>query len=250
MLNASGFLLNGMCMVKKIEKTRYLLVLILFIASFFIGRGVCALAKGTSKSTKASTIVIDAGHGGADPGKVSASGIQEKDVNLDIALILKQLFENRGYNVVMTRDSDCDLASKNSKNPKTDDLSKRVNLMSDPDVLLCVSIHQNSFTDSSSSGPQVFYYSKSDEGKALADSILSVLNISLSVEEPRQIKPNSDYYILKNSKSPVVIVECGFLSNPTEAELLTDKLYQQKLARAIYFGTIGYLDQEHPAHLQ
>lgn len=237
-------------MIKKSQKIRYFLVATLFIFSFLLGRGACALAKNSGKHTDADTIVIDPGHGGLDPGKVSASGIQEKDINLDIALILKQLFENRGYNVVMTRSTDCDLSSKNSKNSKTDDLSKRVKLMSKSDVILCVSIHQNSFTDSSSSGPQVFYYSKSDEGKSLADSILSVLNTSLDIESPRQSKANSDYYILKNSKCPVVIVECGFLSNPSEAALLTDDLYQQRLARAIYFGTIDYLDQEHPGHLQ
>ena len=84
----------------------------------------------------------------------------EKDVNLSIAMALKQLFENRGFTVVMTRTTDCDLAPDNSKHPKTDDLTKRTALMSKSNVAVSISIHQNSFEDSSSCGPQVFYYGK------------------------------------------------------------------------------------------
>ena len=233
-----------------LKKYRYFLVLSLFIISFFLGRSVSALAKNHRTKTSALTIVIDPGHGGGDPGKISASGIEEKDINLSIAMTLRKLFENRGYNVVMTRTTDCDLASKNSKHPKTEDLSKRVDLMSQDDVVVSVSIHQNSFSDTSSSGPQVFYYTSSDKGKMLADSVLSTLNTSLSIENPRQIKPNNEYYILKNSTSPVIIVECGFLSNPDEADQLNDNMYQQKLARAIYFGVTDYLDQADPKRLQ
>lgn len=232
------------------KKYRYFLVLGLFIISFCLGRSVSALAKNHKTKTSAPTIVIDPGHGGVDPGKISASGIEEKDINLSIALTLKKLFENRGYNVVMTRTTDCDLASENSKHPKTEDLSKRVDLMSQDDVVVSVSIHQNSFSDTSSSGPQVFYHTSSDKGKMLADSVLSTLNTSLSIENPRQIKPNNEYYILKNSTSPVIIVECGFLSNPDEADQLNDNMYQQKLARAIYFGVTDYLDQADPKRLQ
>lgn len=189
-------------------------------------------------------------HGGIDPGKISASGIEEKDINLSIALYLKQLFENHGYNVVMTRTTDCDLSSKNSKHPKTEDLSKRTALMSQNNVAASVSIHQNSFEDSSSYGPQVFYFYSSASGKALAGSVLSALNASLGIKQPRQIKANKDYFILKKSTSPSVIVECGFLSNPDETLLLSDKTYQKKLAQAIYIGITDYLNQAYPKYLQ
>ena len=147
-----------------IKKNKYCLILALFILSFYLGRGVCALAKNTGKNTNSTVIVIDPGHGGSDPGKISTSGVMEKDVNLSIAMALKQLFENRGFTVVMTRTTDCDLAPDNSKHPKTDDLTKRTALMSKSNVAVSISIHQNSFEDNSSCGPQVFYYEASDAG--------------------------------------------------------------------------------------
>lgn len=232
------------------NKFRYIIISLLLVISFFTGRCIHTLASNNhnkhQKNYSSPTIVIDPGHGGSDPGKISASGIFEKDINLEISLVLSQLFSNRGYNVVLTRNDDYDLSDFNSSNPKMDDLSKRAHIMSEDDVILTVSIHQNSFTDTNSCGPQVFYYSKSDEGKRLATSVMSILNTSLDIKAPRNIKANSDYYILKNSSSPAIIVECGFLSNSIEAEFLTDKLYQQKLARAIYFGVIDYLDQAVP----
>ena len=182
-------------------------------------------------------------HGGSDPGKISTSGVMEKDVNLSIAMALKQLFENRGFTVVMTRTTDCELAPDNSKHPKTDDLTKRTALMSKSNVAVSISIHQNSFEDSSSCGPQVFYYEASDAGKELASSVLGALNTSLCVANPRSI-------ILKKSTSPTVIVECGFLSNPAETLLLTDKNYQDDLAHAIYIGVTDYLAQSPSGHLQ
>ena len=188
--------------------------------------------------------------GGSDPGKISTSGVMEKDVNLSIAMALKQLFENRGFTVVMTRTTDCDLAPDNSKHPKTDDLTKRTALMSKSNVAVSISIHQNSFEDSSSCGPQVFYYEASDAGKELASSVLGALNTSLCVAKPRSIKPNKEYFILKKSTSPTVIVECGFLSNPAETLLLTDKNYQDDLAHAIYIGVTDYLVQSPSGHLQ
>ena len=97
-------------------------------------------------------------HGGSDPGKISTSGVMEKDVNLSIAMALKQLFENRGFTVVMTRTTDCDLAPDNSRHPKTDDLTKRTALMSKSNVAVSISIHQNSFYENSSFGTNVLFF--------------------------------------------------------------------------------------------
>ncbi len=123
-------------------------------------------------------------HGGSDPGKISTSGVMEKDVNLSIAMALKQLFENRGFTVVMTRTTDCDLAPDNSKHPKTDDLTKRTALMSKSNVAVSISIHQNSFEDSSSCESQVFYYEASDAGKSciLCLELQTLLFVSQSHE--------------------------------------------------------------------
>ncbi len=223
---------------------RNFLILLLLTFSFFSARAIHAFAAHYTSDDKSITIVIDPGHGGPDPGKISPSGILEKDINLQISSTLKTLLKNRGYNVIMTRYDDNDLSSENSKHTKVDDLAKRVSIMSQDDVSLVVSIHQNSFQNTTSCGPQVFYYEKSKEGKALASHILNSMNNSLDISDPRTIKSNLDYYILKNSTAPAVIVECGFLSNPTETKLLSDEHYQLKLCRSIYLGIINYLDQK------
>ena len=129
-------------------------------------------------------------------------------------------------------------------------MKKRCQLIEEAKPDLVISIHQNSFEDSSSCGPQVFYYEASDAGKELASSVLGALNTSLCVAKPRSIKPNKEYFILKKSTSPTVIVECGFLSNPAETLLLTDKNYQDDLAHAIYIGVTDYLAQSPSGHLQ
>lgn len=189
-------------------------------------------------------IVIDAGHGADDPGKIGTNGALEKDINLALALKLKPLLENKGYFVVLTRDSDSILASENATNKKREDMANRVNVITEAEPILTVSIHQNSYSDPSVSGPQVFYYEHSEEGKQIASYIQNSLNTELSPSSPRSIKANDDYYLLKKTPTPTVIVECGFLSNPTEAALLTDNLYQDKLVRAIYLGICGYLEED------
>ena len=219
------------------------LTALLLCTSFISGRGLAVYAN-VSADSMPCTIVLDAGHGGDDPGKIGINGALEKDINLQISSTLKTLLKNRGYNVIMTRYDDNDLSSENSKHTKVDDLAKRVSIMSQDDVSLVVSIHQNSFQNTTSCGPQVFYYEKSKEGKALASHILNSMNNSLDISDPRTIKSNLDYYILKNSTAPAVIVECGFLSNPTETKLLSDEHYQLKLCRSIYLGIINYLDQK------
>ena len=198
------------------------------------------IAYGQSKSQSDITIVVDAGHGGYDSGKISILGDNEKDINLAIALKLSKLLDNAGYNVIMTRESDVALGSGSGKAAKSEDLAERSKLMSD-NTTLSVSIHQNSYTSSDVYGPQVFYYSQSKEGEQLAAVLQDLLNDMNNNEQPRSIKANSDYYILKNSKSPTVIVECGFLSNPKEAADLKTSEYQDKLARTIYLGITHYL---------
>ena len=106
-----------------------------------------------------------------------------------------------------------------------------------------VSIHQNSYQDPSVRGPQVFYYESSLKGKALAEKIQESLNTGLKVLRPRVVKGNTSYYLLKRSKGVLVIVECGFLTNPKEAELLKKKEYQKKVAEAVTEGIRKYIEQ-------
>ena len=199
---------------------------------------------------KQAVVVIDPGHGGTDPGKVGIDGQLEKDINLAVAKKLKTYLEASDVKVVLTRDVDTGLYSSKDTHKKMADMKKRCQLIEEAKPDLVISIHQNSFEDSSSCGPQVFYYEASDAGKELASSVLGALNTSLCVAKPRSIKPNKEYFILKKSTSPTVIVECGFLSNPAETLLLTDKNYQDDLAHAIYIGVTDYLAQSPSGHLQ
>ena len=191
-----------------------------------------SLTKATS-SSKSKTIVIDAGHGGPDPGKVSESGTLEKDINLKIALYLKEILESQNINVIMTRTEDKDLATETNKR-KLSDIKERVKLMENSNADMVISIHQNSYPDAEVYGAQCFYPTESEEGKKLAAIIQNQIITSTNQTKIREIKDNNDYYLLKHSSTPIVIVECGFLSNPAEEQhLLTDE-YQRKMAWSIY----------------
>ncbi len=218
------------------------MILTIFCAAFFLARKGASLTENKKAETSQACIVIDAGHGAEDPGKVGTNGALEKDINLALALKLKPLLENKGYEVILTRDTDIMLANEASSNKKREDLANRVALIKEVNPLLTISLHQNSYSDASISGPQVFYYSNSNEGKQLATFIQTSLNSSLKPPSLRTIKANNDYYLLKKTPTPTVIVECGFLSNPSEAALLTDNTYQDKLVRAIYLGICDYLE--------
>lgn len=180
-------------------------------------------------------VVVDSGHGGWDPGKIAINGILEKDINLKIATKLKNLLEQYGIEVVMTRAQDSDTADS-----KQEDMKRRVNIMNENKPDLCVSIHQNSYSDPAIHGAQVFYYTHSKEGERAAEIIQKAL-LKVDTDNTRQQKANDTYYILKKAESPVVIIECGFLSNKEEADLLNTDTYQQKMAEAIAEGVFEYL---------
>ena len=107
---------------------------------------------------------------------------------------------------------------------------------------LAVSIHQNSYPQESVRGPQIFYFAHSKEAKKAAEVMQTELK-NFDQEHAREIKGNTTYYMLKNTKSPIVIVECGFLSSPVEAGMLIDEAYQQKLAQAIGNGILKYVER-------
>lgn len=189
----------------------------------------------------ATVVVIDAGHGGIDPGKVGVNDALEKEINLSIAMHLKDLLEQNEITVVMTREEDKDLASENASNRKNEDLRARVQLIAETAPIAVVSIHQNSYPEEDVDGAQVFYYSGSEEGKLLGTMIQEQLKKEMDDGNHRVAKANKDYYLLKRSSSPAVIVECGFLSNYKEAELLITEEYQKKLAFAIHLGILQYI---------
>ena len=201
------------------------------------------------------TIVIDPGHGGNDPGKVGINQALEKDVNLEIALKLKKYLEQQDIHVVMTRQEDKGLYEETDKegrvkmgkldtNKKVKDMKQRLSIMEQSKPALVVSVHQNSYPEESISGVQVFYYRDSLEGKKAAQLMQEQMIETLQPVKKREAKENSTYYILKKTTVPTIIVECGFLSNSTEAGLLVTPEYQEKVAWAIHMGIMRYLNAE------
>ena len=185
-------------------------------------------------------IVLDAGHGGIDPGKVGINNALEKDINLSIVFKLKKLLEKEGFTVYLTRDSDKLLAAPNSTSQKKDDMIARIEIVKEINPFFTISIHQNSFPDSSINGPQVFYYKDSIESATMAQVIQDILNAQLEPPTKRAPQANTNYYLLTKTPTPTIIVECGFLSNPTEADLLIQDEYQDRVANAIFSGIISY----------
>ena len=188
------------------------------------------------------TVVLDSGHGGFDPGKESSDGILEKHINLAIAERLKELLEKEGIRVVMTRTDDNGLYTESDSNKKIADMKKRCAIIDAAKADIVVSIHQNSYHEESVSGGQVFYYRDSAKGKALAEILQKRFSYVLGEQNRRLPKANGNYYLLLHVKCPIVIVECGFLSNRKEAGLLNSGEYQDKLAYTIHMGVAEYLN--------
>lgn len=167
----------------------------------------------------------------------------EKDLNLAIAKRVKALLEANDVKVVMTRKDEKGLYQDGDSNKKVKDMKNRLAAMTKVKPSLVVSIHQNSYPQESIKGAQVFYYSTSQEGKAIAELFQKQLREHLDRENHREAKGNDSYYLLKKTPYPIVIVECGFLSNWQEAEALITGDYQEKVAWAIHMGVMEYLNQ-------
>lgn len=189
-------------------------------------------------------IVVDAGHGGADPGKVGINNALEMDVNLQIAYKLKKFLEAEDVKVIMTREDEKGLYDENASNKKVQDMKRRMAAIEEADPVLVVSIHQNSYHEEYVKGAQVFYYQTSAKSKELAEIVQEQLRV-LDEENTRQAKGNDSYYLLKKTSKPIVIVECGFLSNREEAEKLITPFYQEKMAWNIHLGIMKYVNTHH-----
>lgn len=218
------------------------MAVLLLVSVFFLSKEAAVVSN--ENAGKEKVIVIDAGHGGADPGMVGIGGLEEKGINLAVSMKLKESLENQGFTVVMTRTEDQGLYQEGTRNKKVQDMQKRIEIMEKAKPLLAVSIHQNSYTEESVKGPQVFYYESSAEGQKLAVSIQNALNTELSVERPRKEKGNTSYFLLKKSPCVLNIVECGFLTNEKEAELLQTEEYQQKIVEAVTKGIVQYVGEK------
>ncbi len=216
--------------------------------TYFAGERVASAGVGGDEPTSAKdkiTVIIDAGHGGRDGGASTESGVLEKDLNLAVALKLKTLVSQLDVNVVMTRETDVMLADESSAHKKRDDLNARLNMAKERENCIFVSIHMNKFPVEKYSGLQVYYSKNNEDSLALAEIIQQKAGEFLRKGNSRTVKAaDSSIYILHNIEVPAVLVECGFLSNPEEAALLTTEEYQNKLAAVIFAAVAEHIENE------
>jgi N-acetylmuramoyl-L-alanine amidase len=180
------------------------------------------------------SIVIDAGHGGFDGGAKGYAGTIEADVNLAVAKGLESKLKSLGARVVMTRSDENAIADG-----KKADMQKRRDIIENSRADIVLSIHQNAHPNVNNYGPVVYYHGESERGKALAVAIQQALNAGLKPEKER-IASVGDYFILKSGEMPCVIVECGFITNPTEEGKLNDPVYQEKIWEGVAVGVLAY----------
>ncbi|MCI8458187.1 MAG: N-acetylmuramoyl-L-alanine amidase [Clostridia bacterium] len=225
-------------------KKRNILIGLLVVA---LTVGLCLAVTATVTSAYSvpktgKTVVIDAGHGGADGGVVGVTtSVKESDVNLAIARQLKHFLKTKGYDVVMTRTTTDGLYGMTTKNKKLKDMQERKKIIENANADLVVSVHCNSYPRRDQKGAQVFYAPGSENGKAMADAMQNVLKSTLGTDRSAM---SGDYYILQCSATPSLLVECGFLSTPSDEKLLVSSSYQEKVAYAIFTGVHAILGEE------
>lgn len=201
--------------------------------------------KSTARENNRIYIVIDAGHGGEDGGAQSADGLSEKTLNLDIAKKLYELFKLSDFTPVMVRDDDRLMYKLGEeKRKKYYDIKNRIDFANDYPDSVFISIHQNKFPIEKYSGFQVYYSKNNEYSKIYADivqdnvkSLLQKENKRMSKQADRKIK------LLDNLYMPAILAECGFLSNTSEARLLSNDTYRSKIAYLLYISTIQFLEK-------
>lgn len=196
---------------------------------------ISASAETYSEANK--KIVIDAGHGGLT-GATGLAGTIESEINLQIAMMLKEIFLRDGFDVIMVREEEKALAGK-----KKEDMAARRKIIEESGASAVISIHQNSYKqDQSCKGPQVFYAKGSEQGRILADYAQQELNVVAGMQKTRLSK-DSNFYIVESGDYPAILVECGFLSNSEDEQRLNQPQYQLKIAKAIAQAVCSYLDE-------
>ncbi len=208
------------------------------------GRRVREAKQTAAQAASEQVIILDAGHGGMDGGCSSANGDVEKNINLAILLDLRELLEMSGYRVVVTRDTDIsihDAGIEGIANQKSSDMDNRLEIFNSCKDAICISIHQNQFTDPKYSGAQMFYSDTHSENSALAQRLQNQFVAFLQPENQREIKLcGKELFLCYFSENPTVMVECGFLSNPEEAAKLVTEDYQQQVAFTIYAALVQH----------
>ena len=227
-------------MTKKVTKKMYLFLALFLCVVFCFGFLISLNAQKVTATPLGITVVLDAGHGGADGGTVgSITGITESELNLKYTKKITEYLQNFGITVINTRETMDGLYDTFDENYKQNDMQKRSEIINNSDAQLVLSIHMNKFTSSAENGAQVFFKEGSPDSEKMANSIKTMLRANF--ENARELVLAGDYYILNCTDITGVIVECGFLSNPTEEQNLQEETYMNKMCYSIYAGIINYL---------
>ncbi|MCD8373429.1 MAG: N-acetylmuramoyl-L-alanine amidase [Clostridia bacterium] len=217
------------------------LIFIAVLAAFAsLTGGICGKAA-EARAAYTPTIVIDAGHGGVDAGVYGVkTKAKESDINLAIAIYLKGYFADAGFNAVMTRKTQAGLYGLPVRGFKKRDMQKRRQIIEDCDADMVISIHQNSASQRSRRGSQIYYNPDNLAGKSLAENIKNSIDCMNELVREADVLAG-DYYMLECTSNPSVIVECGFLTNAEDDQLLNTEEYRKSIAYAIFRGAIAYL---------
>ncbi len=235
---------RGKEICEQLQRTMIYVIMgaMLVMTGYLAAERMTEFAMSKKAEEKPLCVVVDAGHGGDDPGKVGINGALEKEINLQIAQRVKRLLEMEGLRVVMTRADDEGLYDSGAENKKVQDMKRRIAVINEEMPALTVSIHQNSYPEEYVKGAQVFYYENSKESQMAAEIMQKSLKERVDTENRREAKANTSYYLLKKTASPIIIVECGFLSNADEAKKLVQEAYQEKVAWAVFMGIMQSLN--------
>ena len=227
--------------LKKANIILYLSIFLTFLTAIY---SYSAYSENAKVNTLSNTIVIDPGHGGMDGGAVGKTGTLEKDLNLSIALKLKDELLNNGFNVVMTRDTDVMLNNKNEKNnKKRSDLNNRVKIANKIENGLFISIHMNSFADESQNGAQIFYSKNNEKSKIFAQILETNLKENLDNNNKRVSKPaDNNIFIMNHINIPACLIECGFISNYNDEKNLKNDDYQNKIVNCLLKSIKNYMN--------
>ena len=229
-----------------LKLTAFLLILTLsvLLSSQYFTKNK-AYVSAVSEITDSKTIIIDPGHGGEDCGAIGANGVYEKDLNLEISGILGQMLTERGYAVVYTRTEDKLLYTdeENVKGiRKISDLKNRCKIGAEYENSLFVSIHMNYFSNPVYSGLHTYYSQNNPASYELAAKVQAGVCESLQPNNDRVIKKGENMYLLEHLENPAILIECGFITNTEECELLCKKEYQKELCFAIVCAIIEYIE--------
>ena len=218
-------------------KNNKIIILLLILINIISFSTIFVKAKELPLTNK--TIYLDPGHGGVDPGSIYKD-IYEKNINLNICLILKNELEKKGAKVYLTRNGDYDLSTPNTSTRKKSDLNNRVRIINDSKADIYISIHLNSTSSKNWHGAQVFYDDININNKKIALTMQEELKKSLNTD--REIEEISNMLLNRKITVPGVLIEVGFLSNDNERYLLKQEIYQKKIAQTIVNGTIKYFE--------